>query len=343
MTSPTAPAMEMKDVRAQMELVNLTLGAWRSQVLYSGVRLGLFEALADGPKTLVELSKSLGLPERSLRRWLIAAHSGKLLERQGDKYSNTEMVARTLVAKRPAYVGNWVRLMAQWYRPWGHLDEAVRTGTCVEDPALHLGVNQEYTEDFIRGMHDYANYRGADILRFLDLTGRKRLIDVGGGPGTYAILFCRAFPELQSTVFDLPDVLKIAADYVEQAGLTDRVSLSPGNYYHDELGTGYDVAFLSDMLHQEDAATGMMLLEKAWRALNPGGIVVVQAMFLADDDSGPEWPALHNLLMLLIYRGGKAYSVAETIPWLERAGFVDVRHVRMSFYNVNSLIIGRKP
>ena len=97
------------------------------------------------------------------------------------------------------------------------------------------------------------------------------------------------------------------------------------------------------MLHQEDAETGMMIAAKAFRALRPGGRIVVQAMFLSDDNSGPEWPALHNLLMLLIYRGGKAYSMAETIPWLERAGFVDIERVPMSFYNVNALIVGYKP
>jgi precorrin-6B methylase 2 len=333
----------MKDIRAQMELVNLTLGAWRAQVLYTGVRLRLFEALASKPQSAAELAQATGLAPRSLERWLIAARSMKLIDCDGPRYTNGETVSRTLVPGRPAYVGNWVRLMAQWYRPWGLLDQAVATGECVEDPLLHLGENEEYTADFIRGMHDYANYRGADVLRHLDLSGRSRLIDVGGGPGTYAIMFCRAYPNLNSTVFDLPDVLKIAAQYVAEAGLTNRVSLAPGNYYHDELGEGYDVAFLSDMLHQEDAATGRMLLQKAYRALKPGGQVVVQAMFLNDDNSGPEWPALHNLLMLLIYRGGKAYSVAETAPWLTAAGFVDVRHVKMSFYNVNSLIVGHKP
>ena len=267
----------------------------------------------------------------------------ELLQRNGDRYNNSPVVSKTLVEGAPGYVGNWIRLMSQWFRPWGKLEEAVKSGEHIEDPALHLGENEEYTADFIRGMHDYANYRGTDVLQHLNLDGCDQLIDVGGGPGTYSIMFAQQNPDLTCTVFDLPDVLKIAGQYVDEAGLVGRVKLQPGNYFDDEFGSGYDVVFLSDMLHQEDAETGIMILDKAFRALKSGGRVVVQAMFLNDDDSGPEWPALHNLLMLLIYRGGKAYSVAETVPWLEGAGFADVQHVKMSFYNVNSLIVGTKP
>ncbi len=101
---------------------------------------------------------------------------------------------------------------------------------------------------------------------------------------------------------------------------------------------GFQPAFI-DM----DGVLYPELLEKAFRALKSGGRIVVQAMFLHDDNSGPEWPALHNLLMLLIYRGGKAYSMAETIPWLEKTGFVDIERVPMSFYNVSSLLVARKP
>ncbi|MHC4427295.1 MAG: methyltransferase [Planctomycetota bacterium] len=347
MTTPETvanqPSLDLDTIRAIVDVVGHSVAAWRAQVLGVAVRLGLFEAVAEGGKTVDELCEQLKCPPRSLERLLIAAHACKLLDREGDRYIPSECTAKTLVPGRPGYVGNWIRLMHQWSRAWGDLEQAVRTGKNVERPELHLGENAEYTRDFILGMHDYAHYRGTDVLKFLDLTGCKKLIDVGGGPGTYSIMFCQQYPELAATIFDLPEVLEIAKENVEEASLSDRVRMQPGNYYTDELGGEYDVAFLSDMLHQESAETGKMIVEKSYRALASGGRIVIQAMFLDDDDSGPEWPALHNLLMLLIYEGGKAYSMAETIPWLEQAGFVDVQRVRMSFYNVNSLIIARKP
>jgi predicted O-methyltransferase YrrM len=334
--------LNLDTIRAQMEIVSASLGPARAQVLYTGVRLGLFEALAETPKTVEELSRELACPTRSLERLLIAAHALRLLEREGSRYRNGPHAAKTLVPGRPGYLGNWMRLMAHWMRPWTQLEYAVRNGTHVEAPELHLGENEEYTRDFVLGMQDYAQYRGTDLLRYLDLTGCRSLIDVGGGPGTYAIMLAQRYPELTCTVFDLPPVLEIARENVTRAGVADRIRLQPGDYHKDELGAGYDAAFLSDMLHQEDPDTGMMIVEKAFRALRPGGRIVIQAMFLRDDHSGPEWPALQNLLLFLIYPRGKNYSMAETIVWLERAGFVDVQRVFMSFYNVNSLLVARK-
>lgn len=335
--------LDLETIRAQIEIVSLSVSAWRAQVLYTGVRVGLFECLASGPKTLEDLSRELGCPLRSLERLVIAAHAMRLLEREGSSYRNGKPAARTLVSSQAGYVGNWIRLTSQWFEPWSNLEQAVRSGQHVEDPSLHLGATPEYNRDFIRGMHDYANSRGRDLLRYLDLSGARRLIDVGGGPGTYSILFARKHPELSCTVFDLPEVLKITHEYVAAAGLHDRVTLQAGDYCVNEFGTDYDVAFLSDMLQQEDADTALMILEKAYRSLRSGGRIVVQAMFLKDDNSGPEWPALHNLMLLLISRHGKALTMAETILWLERAGFVDVQRVPMSFYNANSLIVARKP
>ena len=335
--------LDLETLRAQIEVVSLSVSAWRAQVLYTGVKLGLFECLAGGPKTLEELSRDLGCPARSLERLLIAAHAMRLLDRDGSSYRNGKYAARTLVPGQPGYVGNWIRLTSQWFKTWSNLEQAVRTGEHVEDPTLHLGAAPEYNRDFIRGMHDYANSRGRDLLRYLDLSGAQRLIDVGGGPGTYSIMFARKHPELTCTVFDLPEVVKIAKEYVAEAGLQDRVKLLAGDYSVDEFDSGYDVAFLSDVLQQEDAETALMILKKVSRALKSGGRIAIQAMFLNDDYSGPEWPALHNLLLLLIYRHGKALTMAETTAWLERAGFVDVERVRMSFYSANSLLVARKP
>jgi len=334
---------DLETIRAQIEIVSLSVSAWRAQVLYTCVRLGLFETLASGPKTLEQLASELGCPARSLDRLVIAAHAMKLLERDGSRYGNGPAAARTLVEGRPGYVGNWVRLTSQWFRPWSNLEHAVRSGRNVEDPSLHLGASPEYVRDFIRGMHDYAASRGRDLLKYLDLTGARRLVDVGGGPATYSILFARKYPELHCTVFDLPEVLKIAEQYVAAASLQDRVTLLPGDYTVNDFGDDYDVAFLSDMLQQEDDDTALMLLRKTYGALKPGGRIVVQAMFLKDDRSGPEWPALHSLILMLVSRHGRALTMSETTQWIERAGFVEARRVPMSFFNANSLIIARKP
>ncbi len=337
------PELRWDLIRSIVDVVGTSVRAWNGHVLLACVKLGIIETLAKGGMTVADLARAVQCSERGVERLLIAAHACGILERDGSMYRNGEHAERVLVPGKPGYVGNWMRLMDHWGRAWTHLQDAVRTGRNVEDPHLHLGGNAEYTRDFITGMHDYAAYRGSDILRHLDLTNDHRLIDVGAGPGTYSIMFAQKYPDLTCTVFDLPDVLVHAKRYIKDAQIDRQIITQPGNYHTDDFGDDYDVVFLSDMLHQEDAETSRMILRKAFRALRPGGRGVVQAMFLHDDKSGPEWPALQSLLMLLIYRTGQNHTMAETSEWIEVAGFEPPQRITMSPYNVNSLLVAHKP
>ncbi len=110
----------------------------------------------------------------------------------------------------------------------------------------------------------------------------------------------------------------------------------------DNLGSGYDVALLSNMLHQEDPETCKMILRKAYDALNKGGMLVIHAMFLNAEKDGPVWPTLHSLLLLLVYQGGRAYSLPETLDMLPEIGFVEPEVKRLSLTNAETLIVAKK-
>ena len=159
---------------------------------------------------------------------------------------------------------------------------------------------------------------------------------------SYAALFATTWPDLQVTIFDLPGVLTIGQRQIEEARVSDRVSLLPGDYHQDEFGEGYDAVFLSDVLHQESPETCEAILRKAYRALRPGGRIIVQGMFLNESRTRPRWPVMHSLILLLVYGAGRAYTVGETVELMERAGFANCLHRRMSLLNVNSLIVAEK-
>lgn len=330
-------------IRRQIELLDMAHGYFGSQVLFSANELGVFAALSEQARTAGELAPAVGAREDTLERLLNACVALGLLTLDSGVYANSALAEDVLVPDRDGYLGNWLRLMSRWMNAWTNLTETVRTGRPAHDPQLHLGGDPEQTREFLLGMHDYARLRGSEIVRYLDLGGGLELIDVGGGPGSYAVLFTKEWPDLNVTVFDLPGVVPVAQRHAEEAGVADRVALKPGNYYEDEFGAGYDVVFLSDTLHQESPEVCQLILEKAYRALSPGGRIVVQAMFLNEDRVSPTWPVMHSLIMALIYGGGRAYTVQETLDLLERAGFVNGTHERMSLLNVNSLIVARKP
>jgi SAM-dependent methyltransferase len=330
-------------MRRQIALLEMAEGFFGAQVLFSANELGVFRELDTGPRSAYDLAQPIGADAGALERLLNGCVALDLLTLRDGLYGNTGLAEDVLVPGRRGYVGNWLRLMSRWMKAWTKLTDAVRTGDAVEDPWLHLGGDADYTRDFILGMHDYARLRGSEIVRYLDFGGVVRLIDIGGGAGSYAVLFATEWPEIEVTVFDLPDVVPFAQRHAEEAGVADRVVLKPGNYYEDDFGAGYDVVFLSDTLHQESSDVCEMILRKAYRALRPGGEIVMQAMFLNEDRVSPRWPVMHSLILLLVYGDGRAYTVKETIDLIGRAGFIDCVHRRMSLLNVNSVITATKP
>lgn len=335
--------MSARDNEMFVELVQTALSYARSQVLMTANELGVFTLIDKGSSTAGEIAGLTGSSADYVERLLNCCVATGLLRKTNGHYKNLPVAEKFLVEGKERYMGNWIKLMADWYRPWGSLSTAIRTGEPAEDPLAKLGKDAEYTHHFIMAMNDYAMAVGREMVKHLDLTGCKTLLDVGGGSGAYSVLLALENPQLNAVVFDLPPVLEIASEVIQQHGVSDRVSVQPGNYYEDDLGSEYDVVLLSNILHQEDPNSCKVIMRKAYRALKPGGRVVVQAMFLNENKDGPVWPAIHSLLLLLVYKGGRAYSFQETMDMLQEVGFQQPKTRRMSLFNAESLIIATKP
>ena len=328
-------------IRLQLEVLRVAEGMFNTQILFAAHELGVFRSLAAGSRTSGELADDIHADPEALERLADAAVMLGLLEKESDRYSNSLLADGTLVPGAEGYLGNWIDLLRRRSQTWAALTEVVRTGEPVEESGLHLGGDSAYTEAFVMGMHDYAQFRGSDVVRHVDLAGGLTLLDLGGGPGTYSVLFACRWDDLRAVVFDLPDVVSVAARIASEAGVADRVTVKPGDFHLDDIGNGYDVVFISDVLHQEDAEGCISLLRKARAALNPGGRVIVQGMFLDEDKTGPRWPVIMSLNLLLISGRGRSYTVAETVGLMRSAGFSNPTHKSMSAMNVNSLIVAK--
>ena len=327
---------------SQMQVVNDVIGSWKSQVLYTLLKIGAFDLLEKSPADLKLMAKQLEVPQDSLKRVADAGVSIGYLTREENVYKNSEMASDVLVSSKPGYMGNWLRLCARWYDSFGKLETAVRTNRAVED--INFDDDPEYKDLFIDGMIDYAQYRGSDVLNYLDLTDKKRLLDVGCGPAVYSDMFCEKYPQLAVTCLDLPHALQSARKYLAGKNFNGRIELVECDYVKtDSYGSGFDVAFLSHVLHQEDEDRCLNMLTKGFRALKPGGLLVVQAMFMDSKGMTSTYATLHDLLSLLIFPGGKNHTSEDTVQWLKKVGFVNVRHQNMSLFNINSLVIGEKP
>ncbi|HYA15987.1 MAG TPA: methyltransferase dimerization domain-containing protein, partial [Bryobacteraceae bacterium] len=204
------------DPKPIMDLANAFFGPC---VLFAASDAGVFRRLAEKDGlTAAELAADLGLSERGVRLLADACVAEGLLTKQNETYSNAPLTRIFLVPGSPADLSTAIRFNRDIYAAWGKLPEFIRTGAPVERPQMHLGDDPQRTRTFVMSMHGRAMGIGRGIVPLLDLAGRKRLLDVGGGPGTYSVLITRTFPGLQSTVLDLPEVVKVAAQLIEAAG-----------------------------------------------------------------------------------------------------------------------------
>jgi SAM-dependent methyltransferase len=174
----------------------------------------------------------------------------------------------------------------------------------------------------------------------IDLGSRSRCLDLGGGPGTYAIHFCLKNPGLTATVFDLPTTRPFAEQTIARFGLSDRIAFADGNYLDDEIPGRYDVAWLSHILHAEGFDDCLKIIRKAVSALQPGGIVIIHEFILNDAMDGPLFPALFSLNMLQGTEAGRAYSERQLTGMLTAAGVHDVRRVPIQTPNDSGILVG---
>jgi len=193
------------------------------------------------------------------------------------------------------------------------------------------------------GMFNLARQLAPGIAQSIDLSGRRLLLDLGGGPGTYAIHFCRANPDLSAVVFDLPTTRAFAEGTIARFDLSQRISFIAGDYHADPVPSGFDAAWLSHVLHADGPAACAALLHKAVAALDPGGILMVQEFILDDAKDGPQFPALFSLNMLLGTEAGQSYSQSELAGMMSKAGLSDIERLAIDLPNGAGVLTGRKP
>lgn len=302
-------------------LIEMTTAYWQSQTLFTANRIGLFPALADGPLSTADIAKTLKTDLRSTELFLNACTALGLLEKTQHGYQNSPLSAAYLVPGQKTYLGNAIRYSDNIYQAWGRLEQTLKTGGPALPAATYLGKDPQQTRDFVYGMHNRALAVGYVLANLVDLTGRKQLLDVGGGPGTYSALLVQRFPQLRTTVLDLPEVVQIAEEILTDFGVTDRVSCLPGDYLKTPFPKGYDVVLISGVFHGETEANCQNLITKARECLGDGGQLIICDVFTEDDGSKPQFATLFGLNMLLTAPHGGVHAEMDVTGWLQDAGF----------------------
>ncbi|MCK4342301.1 MAG: methyltransferase domain-containing protein [Phycisphaerae bacterium] len=331
--------------REGTELISdIATGFWKSQTLHTAIELELFTALRDQTRSAGDVAGDLALPEPTTKMLLDACCALGLVRRTDAGYANTPASRGLLVRGEPRYLGDAVLLGAQMYGLWGRLGEAVRRGEPVVPPELHLGDDPQKTRQFVLAMHSRAKSMGVDLVHYINLTGRRKLLDLAGGPGTLAALLVQKHPGLRAVVRDLPAVAAIARELLEAAGLTDRIEVEAGDFRDPaSFGGDFDAVLLAGMLHQCQPELTRDIIQRAHETLEPGGVIYVVDLMLDPAGTAPLMSALFALNMLLISRGGRVYRRDEIAAMLSDSGFESITEVPDTRPAPHAIVWGVKP
>jgi SAM-dependent methyltransferase len=307
------------------QIMSMVRGFQAAKMLMVAVDLGVFDFLAEA-KSAVQTAAWLKADARATGIFLNGLVGLELLNKDGDNFKNSELAARYLVRGSENYRGAIVKHIEHtWDRGWNDLKETVLVGNPPEvETEKWVDGRPERDEAsvraFIWGMHAIARDLAPKVAAMLDMKGVHRLLDLGGGPATYAITFAQVNPELKATVFDLPMPIEIARENIAKNGLTNRVDTLAGNFLNDDIGTGYDFIWISQILHSQDEEQSRFIIAKAVAALNPGGTLAIQDFYLNPDGASPTGAAMFGVHMLAVTPRGRAYTHAEVAEWMQAAG-----------------------
>jgi len=326
-----------------MAVMRLASAYWHSSVIHVANQLDLFTQLEKSAKNAAELARDCEADERGIEMIAIACVDLGLLEKEQGRYRNSALAKTFLVRSSPRFQGGIVSMFEAWVPAWGQLADAVRTGRPVVEKQHDKGPDQ--TRKYIMGML-YRGIPQAELLaQQLPLTGKQRLLDVGGGPGIFAILFCQKNPGLTAQVFDLPQTLTITQEIISQYQMQETVTTKPGSYLTDEFGEeqSYDAVLLSSMINQEGPEVVQAIMEKAFRVLRPGGMLILQEQLLNDEKTGPLLAVLIGLNQLVHTPAGRAYSGNELAVLADKVGYREIKYKPLSEPSPFTLLVAVKP
>lgn len=318
------------------EILDWTYAYRKLMVVDTACELDVFTLLEERARSAEELAERTGARPLPLKAMLDVCAALGLLRCEEGRYANRSVAEVYLVRGKPLFLGDLFRVFAAEAPQWLSLKELVTTGRSAGHGPVDIGARR-----FTMAMHALGMLGEAGALEeAVDLSGRRDLIDVGCGSGVYSIHFCRRYPGLHATLFDRPEVLDVAREIVAASGVSERMTLAPGDMLSDSYGQRRDVVLLSDVLYLEPGRC-LDVLRAAHRALAPGGRVVVRGYFSGPEGDQNPFGALFDLARLFWGAGRQAIPVARVQDWLSEAGFTGVRSFPLT--ERSTCIVATKP
>jgi len=309
-------------------------------VLAAAADLDLFGALAGGGSTVEQIGRKVRCDSRAMTVLLDALVSLGLVEKKERSYHLPDGIAPLLASYEPGSVLAMVQHQATCLRRWTRLAEVVRSGRPAERTSSIRGEEADQRA-FIGAMHVVSSPVADEVIGHLKPLAYRRVLDVGGGPGTWTAALLKARPDSSAILFDLPEVVQLARTRLEALGLKERVQLVGGDFLRDALPRGADLAWVSAIIHQNSREENRRLFASVLDALEPEGHIAIRDILMDPDRTSPPAGAMFAVNMLVATPGGGTFTLEEIRADLESAGFTGVECAHRDA-GMSSLVTARK-
>ncbi|MDR4495392.1 MAG: class I SAM-dependent methyltransferase [Nitrospirales bacterium] len=275
--------------------------------------------MGDRTWSLSGLAKRVKASQRGVEILCRNLTSIGLLNYEDGRYRSSHMARRYLNMHSPEFRGAYLELLQRQWEDWSKLTSGIRIGKPVDEDKPETA---EYRQSFTWAMHQRSVETARQVTRQLPLTKARSFLDLGGGPGTYALHFLKRNSSLRATIMDRPAALEVAKTLAKRYRLQSRMNFVPGDFLTESIPWRYDVVWYSNVLHIYSPKENLKVFRNVKRSLVPGGRIFIQDTFMQNPHGlGSVEANIFAVTMLLYTKTGNTYSVQDVKRWLQRAGF----------------------
>ena len=291
----------------------------KSSVLFAAFELGIMKKIAKQYKSAQKISDELHLSVEGLKRLLSVLCVLEIVKKNQDMYCLADEYKDMFESDSEEYIGDLIRHEIHLQKRWLQLSLSVQSGLPIKKTDEIQSV--EDRRRFINAMANIGERTAPIILDKIQFRGDENILDLGGGPGRYIRELCEKFPGIQVTLFEKPETVKAAKQMLKKLPVYQRMHFIAGDFFKDELGKGYDVILISNVVHIYGFKEIDLILNKCYQALGTSGRILIKDYFLDEDKTGPEYATIFSLHMFLSTDHGRCYSESEFYKLLKKTGF----------------------
>lgn len=294
-----------------------------SQILDASIEYDFFTLIDQGAQSAEEIARQAGTDPRATRIVLDSLPALGLLEKRNGKYFLTRMAEVFLVKGKPSYVGDFRHVALALWDGMAHLKESLKTGKPFS--RLDTGTELQVWEKLVLGIIVIAEPAAkalCDLLKIGSEHNGIKVLDIAGGSSIFGMTILSRDPTAQVTQLDWPNVNAVAKKANRERGLDGKIRFIDGEHHTAAIEANfYDLVLASNFCRFESPEGNQHLFTRAYGALKPGGIFVVNDFVPNEERTEPTFALRFSVYTLTHTPEGECWALSQYSDWLKKAGF----------------------